>query len=192
MGVPANGSITVTYEATVNAPTGTAGEYTNSVQITASDQDDPDSDPTTDDTVDEDGDGNGDDDDEDTFDIVPAVADLSLDKSVTDNNGAPVNVGDVLTFSLAIGNAGPDVATNVSIDDILPVGYTLVPGSIDNGGVFNAGDTTITWNLPSVPLAGTVVSYQVTVNAPTGVAGEYTNTAEITASDQFDPNSDPD
>ena len=57
--------------------------------------------------TDEDGDGNGDDDDEDTFDIVPAVADLSLDKSVTDNNGAPVNVGDVLTFSLAIAGNHP-------------------------------------------------------------------------------------
>ena len=190
--VPANGSITVTYEATVNAPTGAAGEYTNAVQITASDQDDPDSDPGTDSTVDEDGDGDGDDDDEDTFNIIPETADLSLDKTVVDNNGAPVNVGDVLTFSIAITNDGTSVATNVSVDDILPIGYTLVSGSIDNGGVFNAGSTTITWDLASVPLTGTVVSYQVTVNAPTGTIDEYRNIAEITDSDQYDPDSEPD
>ncbi|MDT0558503.1 gliding motility-associated C-terminal domain-containing protein [Ichthyenterobacterium sp. W332] len=192
LAVPAGGSITVTYEATVNAPTGATGEYTNSVQITDSDQFDPDSDPNTDDTVDEDGDGDGDDDDEDTFNVVPEVADLSLDKTVADVNGAPVNVGDVLTFSIAIANDGPNVATNVSVDDILPIGYTLVPGSIDNGGTFNAGNTTITWDLASVPLTGSVVMYQVTVNAPTGAADEYRNTAQITDSDQFDPDSDPD
>ena len=35
-------------------PTGVAGEYTNTAQIIASDQFDPDSNPTTDETVDED------------------------------------------------------------------------------------------------------------------------------------------
>ncbi|WP_166965414.1 DUF11 domain-containing protein, partial [Yeosuana marina] len=190
--VPANGSITVTYQATVNAPTGAVGEYTNSAQITASDQYDPDSDPTTDDTVDEDGDGNGDDDDEDTFTITPQTADLSIDKTVVDANGAPVNVGDVLTFSIAIANGGSSVATNVSLEDVLPIGYTLVSGSIDNGGVFNPGNTTITWDLANVPLTGVTVSYQVTVNAPTGVVGEYRNVAQVTASDQYDPDSNPD
>ena len=199
LSVPSNGSITVTYEATVNAPTGAVDEYLNVVQITGSDQFDPDSDPTTDNTVDEDnadGDNDpttgGDDDDEDIFNTVPQTADLSLDKTVADVNGAPVNVGDVLTFSIAISNAGTTAATGVSIDDILPIGYSLVSGSIDNGGVFNAGDTTITWDSLNVPLAGATVSYQVTVNAPTGASSEYRNVAEITGSDQFDPNSTPD
>ncbi|MEW4923931.1 gliding motility-associated C-terminal domain-containing protein [Algibacter sp. 2305UL17-15] len=199
LSVPSSGSITVTYEATVNAPTGAADEYLNVTQITASDQFDPDSDPTTDNAVDEDnadGDNDpttgGDDDDEDTFNIVPQTADLSIDKTVVDDNGAPVNVNDVLTFSIAISNAGTTAATGVSIDDILPIGYSLVAGSIDNGGVFNAGNTTITWDGLNVPLTGTTVSYQVTVNAPTGTTDEYKNVAEVTASDQFDPNSEPD
>ncbi|WP_396601901.1 Ig-like domain-containing protein [Algibacter sp. R77976] len=199
LSVPSMGSITVTYEAEVNAPTGALDEYLNSVQITGSDQFDPDSDPTTDATVDEDnadGDNDpttgGDDDDEDTFVVVPQTVDLALDKTVVDNNGAPVNVGDVLTFSVALSNGGTVAATGVSIDDILPIGYSLVSGSIDNGGVFNAGDTTITWEGLTVPLTGTVVTYQVTVNAPTGAADEYRNIAEVTGSDQFDPDSTPD
>ncbi|NND92981.1 MAG: DUF11 domain-containing protein, partial [Granulosicoccus sp.] len=188
--VPTGGSITLTYEATVNAPTGVAGEYTNNAQITASDQYDVDSDPSTDETADDLGDGVADDDETD-FTIAPAQADLSIVKSYVDDNGGSLNVGDVLTFSLAVGNAGPDVATNVSVEDVLPIGYTLVGGSIDNGGVYNAGNTTITWDLASVPLAGTTLTYQVTVNAPTGAAGEYTNATQITASDQYDVDSDP-
>ncbi|RKN10771.1 DUF11 domain-containing protein [Aquimarina sp. BL5] len=188
--VPSNSSITLTYTATVNAPTAAADEYLNLAQITGSDQFDPDSDPNTDETGDDNGDGIADD-DEDTFVITPTAADLALVKSFVDVNGAPVNIGDVLTFSLAITNAGPDVATNVSIEDVLPIGYSIVAGSIDNAGVYNAGSTTIDWDIATVPLTGITLTYQVTVNAPTGAAGEYTNLAQITGSDQFDPDSDP-
>ncbi|MFB9105537.1 hypothetical protein ACFFU1_11545, partial [Algibacter miyuki] len=185
LSVPSNGSITVTYEATVNAPTGAADEYLNIAQITASDQFDPDSDPTVPQST-----TNEDDDTE--FNIVPQTADLSIDKTVVDNNGGALNVGDVLTFSIAVSNAGSVAATGVSIDDVLPIGYSLVAGSIDNGGVFNTGNTTIRWNNLNVPLTGTTVSYQVRINAPTGTLDEYKNVAEITGSDQFDPNSTPD
>ena len=125
--VPTNSSITLTYTATVNAPTGATDEYLNVAEITGSDQFDPDSDPSTDNTVDDNGDGIADD-DETTFVVTPQESDLSLDKSYVDDNGGDLNVGDVLTFSLEIANAGPDAATNVSIDDMLPIGYTLVSG----------------------------------------------------------------
>ena len=131
------------------------------------------------------------DDDEDTFVITPTAADLALDKSFADNNGAPLNVGDVLTFSLDVSNNGPDVATNVAIEDILPTGYDIVPGSIGNSGIYNTGTTTINWDISTVPLTGVLFTYQVIVNTPTGAAGEYTNVAQITASDQFDPDSIP-
>ncbi|GAA3618959.1 PKD domain-containing protein [Flavivirga jejuensis] len=189
--VPANGSITVTYQAAVNAPTGATGEYTNITQITGSDQYDPDSNPLTDNTVDDYTDTIADD-DEDTFTVVPQTSDLSIDKTVVDDNGGALNIGDVLTFSVAISNAGTTTATNVSLEDVLPIGYSLVSGSIDTGGIFNSGNTTIIWDGLTVPLAGITVTYQVTVNAPTGATDEYRNIAEITASDQFDPDSNPD
>ncbi|MCX7546596.1 hypothetical protein OS188_01370, partial [Xanthomarina sp. F1114] len=182
--IPANGNIVLTYQATVNAPTGAADEYRNIVQVTDADQFDPDSTPNNDD-------GDQSEDDEDFFEVSLQTADLSLDKTVTDLNGGLVNVGDELVFNIAIANDGPSEATNVSIADVLPIGYTLIPGSIDNGGVYNLGNTTITWNLANVPLTGRTVSYRVTVNAPTGTVDEYKNTVQVTASDQFDPDSTP-
>ncbi|MGY0393213.1 PKD domain-containing protein [Bizionia sp. KMM 8389] len=182
--VPANGSIALSYQATVNAPTGAVDEYVNTAQITASDQFDTDSTPNNDD-------GDQSEDDEDAYVITLQEADLSIDKSVTDNNGGFVNVNDILTFTIAVNNDGPSEATQVSLNDVLPIGYTLVPGSIDNNGIYNVGDTSITWTFASLPLTGAIVSYQVQVNEPTGAIGEYMNTAQIIGSNQFDPDSTP-
>nr|WP_299487515.1 gliding motility-associated C-terminal domain-containing protein [uncultured Allomuricauda sp.] len=185
--IPSGGNIALTYQATVNTPTGAAGEYTNSAQITASNQIDPDSDPADGPGTDDLGDGVADD-DEASLTIVPQEADLSLDKSV--DNTTP-DVGDTVTFTVQVDNAGPDIASNVSIEDVVPSGYTIVGGSVSNGGVFNLGGSEVIWNLASVPLAGVTLTYQATVNAPTGALGEYENIAQITAVDQYDPNSTP-
>ena len=177
-------TVTLTFDATVNAPTGSANEYLNEVEITASDQFDIDSDPTSDATVDDLGDGISDD-DEATVGVVIQESDLSIVKSIS--NMSP-NVGDTVTFTLVVTNEGPDVATNVAIEDILPIGYTL--GVVNNGGVGVLN--TATWTgLTVAANSGTVtVTYDALVLAPTGAVGEYTNSTQITASDQFDPDSD--
>ncbi|NAS32510.1 DUF11 domain-containing protein [Flavobacteriaceae bacterium R38] len=185
--VPVNGSISLTYQATVNAPTGAANEYLNAAEITASDQFDPDSDPSTGIGTDDLGDTVADD-DETSLTVVPQTTDLSLTKSV--NNTNP-EVGETITFTIQINNSGAVAATNVTIADVIPSGYTIVNGSVSNGGIFNAGGSEVLWNLANVPLAGVTLTYQAIVNAPTGTVGEYNNTAQITASDQFDPDSTP-
>jgi len=130
---------------------------------------------------------------------VPAQADLELVKGVQ-NAGTvlPPNIGDTITFEIEITNNGPDDATNVSLADVVPSGYTIDGLSISNGGI--ATGNSIDWTILTIPNptalpAGSnviTVTYDVTVNAPTGAADEYKNIAEITASDQFDPDSAPD
>ncbi|MEM9648634.1 MAG: hypothetical protein AAF969_09140, partial [Bacteroidota bacterium] len=185
--VPSGGNIALTYVATVNAPTGAAGEYSNAAQITASDQFDPDSDPTSGFGVDDLTDVIADD-DEITLTLVPQQANLSVSKSV--NNTTP-NVGETVTFTIQVNNAGPSAATNVSLADAVPAGYEIVGGSVSNGGIFNLGGSEVLWDLANVPLAGITLTYNATVNAPTGAIGEYLNAVEVTTSDQFDPNSSP-
>ena len=175
----------MTYEATVNAPTGAAGEYLNSAQITASDQFDPDSDPTTDDTVDEDGDGNGDDDDEDSLLITPAVADLSLTKIVVDNDVTP-QVGTEISFEITVFNDGPTDATGVVVSDLLPSGFDFVLFS-STAGLYD--ETTGIWTVGNIANQGSeTLIIDVIVNA----TGNYTNVAEVIASDVFDIDSTPD
>ncbi|WP_143592103.1 T9SS type B sorting domain-containing protein, partial [Tenacibaculum holothuriorum] len=116
---------------------------------------------------------------------VEQCADLSLDKTV--DNIEP-NVGDIVTFSLTISNEGPNTATGVNVGDVLPSGYNSII-NISNGGVLSG--STISWSNLTVPLNGLVLTYQATVNAPTGVTDEYKNVAEIMTSDAKDPDSTP-
>src|SRR5262249_7696271 len=50
---------------------------------------------------------------------VPRQADLQVKKTVSDPSP---NVGDTITFTVTLTNAGPDPATNVDLVDLLPAG----------------------------------------------------------------------
>ena len=178
------GSTSVTYEATVNAPTGAPNEYVNSAQITASDQFDPDSDPTTDNTVDEDGNGDGDDDDETTLEVFPNIGDLELTKIVVDSDTTPL-VGTEISFEITVFNVGSVDADNVIVEDLLPSGYDFVLYSATSG-IYN--ENTGIWQVGDVSAGDTeTLVIDVLVN-PTG---NYTNAAEIIATDIFDVDSTP-
>ena len=93
-------------------------QYKNVAEISYSNKPDSDSTPNNDD-------GDQSEDDEDSATVVPdtnicdQIADLSLQKDV--NNATP-NVGDTVTFTINVSNAGPDTATNVGISDVVPAG----------------------------------------------------------------------
>ncbi|MCM5663567.1 PKD domain-containing protein [Galbibacter mesophilus] len=176
--IPAQTSLTAVVTMEVLAPKGTIDEYLNVAQVTEMDQLDSDSSPDNDD-------GDQSEDDETSISVTPQVADLSLTKTVSILN--PI-LGDNVTFTVTVTNDGPNNATGVSIVDVLPSGYTLQ--TVNNGG-FASGNTA-TWNNLSIANgANVVLTYEATVIQGNGTLLSHTNTAQVTASDQFDPNSTP-
>ena len=170
---------TLTFTAKVNAPTGGVDEYKNTTEITKVDQYDRDSTPDNDD-------GDQSEDDESNESIVPQEADLSLVKTV--NNNSP-DIGDIVTFTIQVSNAGPDDATNVELKDYLPIGYNPI-SSITGGGIYL--NDTITWSIDTLKAgADSSLTFTAIVRIPASVTKEYVNTAEVTASDQYDPDSEP-
>src|SRR5262249_11090572 len=110
---------------------------------------------------------------------TPQQSDLALTKTVS--NPTP-NVGDTVTFTVTLTNAGPDPATGVTVPDALPAGLNLLAATPSQGtydaitGVWTVG--TVTPGVPqTLQLQAQVVS-----------AGAQTNTATVSHSDQFDPN----
>lgn len=117
---------------------------------------------------------------------LPAnYADLSLTKSVS--NASPNN-GATISYTLSVTNASgsPQTATGVTVDDVLPAGFTFASAS--GFGSYNSG--TGVWTVGSIP-AGTTRTLTITgsVNATSGAT--IVNSAEISASSVIDSDSTP-
>src|SRR5262249_38497546 len=54
---------------------------------------------------------------------TPQQADLDITKTVSD---ATPNVGDTITYTVTLRNTGPNTATDVTVQDLLPAGLTLL------------------------------------------------------------------
>ncbi len=109
---------------------------------------------------------------------VPAAAGLTLSKSVS----APqVARGQVVTFTIAVHNDGPDAATNVVVTDVLPAGMSFVSAAGDEA--FDSG--TMTWTIPSIG-DGETATLLLTVRLDR--LGTIQNVAQLLGGDQFDPN----
>src|SRR5262249_14207117 len=117
-------------------------------------------------------------------------ADLSVTKTAAlapggDNDSSgTLTVGDTVLFTVTIANAGPDFATGVKLVDQLTAGFTYV--SDDSPGTYDPA--TGAW-LGGVMAPGTTQTLNIT--ATVNATGPYTNTAQVTASQQFDPDSTP-
>ena len=106
-------------------------------------------------------------------------ADLALSKSV--NDSAP-NVGDTITYTVALRNFGPDPAFGVQVRDQLSPGVSFVSAAPSQG---TYDSTTGVWTVGTVTTAAPLtLRLTVVVLSPK----QQTNTATISHSDQFDPN----
>ena len=112
------------------------------------------------------------------------TTDLSLTKMVNDNMP---NVGDIITFTLTVNNAGPDAATGVIITDTLDAGLTFNSVTSDtSGGTFDG----TTWTL-GASVAGSGGSHTLIFTADVNSVDPMFNFAEVTTSPLFDIDSTP-
>ena len=125
---------------------------------------------------------------EDTVIItVVGVTDIHVAKSV--DIPSPV-VGSTVSYTITVSNEGINTATGVDILDQLGLGLTLVNGSVDKDGLYNAGDNSILWNdLVLVSGQSIQLHYKASVNNPTATTDEYKNTASLTNINEIDDDS---
>lgn len=170
-------TVALSFNATVLTPTGTNGEYTHVAEVIYADQIDEDSTANNDD-------GDQSEDDEDNIDAAPVQADLSLVTSVVGGNLSP-NVGSQISFEISVSNNGPHDAENVQVEDQLLSGFTFDSYSATTG---TYDPLTGIWQVGAV---GNATTETLTIVVDINASGNYTNTAQIIASDAFDIDSTP-
>jgi uncharacterized repeat protein (TIGR01451 family)/fimbrial isopeptide formation D2 family protein len=113
---------------------------------------------------------------------IVSSSDLSLTKVVT-TPGSGINSN--VTFTVTLTNSGPTNATNVAVKDQLPSGLTYI-SSTPSVGAYDSG--TGLWTIAALA-SGSSATLQLVARIDT--LGSLTNTAQVTASDQPDPDSTP-
>ena len=112
---------------------------------------------------------------------APQQADLVVTNTL---NATAPNVGDTVTYTITVHNSGPNTATNVSLQDALPVGLSFLSSA--GGGTYTNSSL----------VCGTWVRVTSEFDADPDDRGEgdeprppTTDTASVEAtSDQYDPN----
>jgi len=104
----------------------------------------------------------------------PPSANLSVTKS---DSPDPVQVGQELTYSIAVHNAGPDAAVGASVTDELPANVTLVSATASAGGPC-PGATTVSCQLGTLAAGG---SATVTIKVTPTTDGRLANTAQVSS-----------
>jgi len=150
------------------------GDYTNCTEVLKADQIDADSTPNN---------GIATEDDYACISIMPvSIADLELKMTV--NQIKPL-VNSNVEFLLTLTNKGPSNATNVSVTNLLPSGYTFASSNATLG---NYDDVTGVWNVGTI---ATSSNQKLTITATVLNIGDWLNKAEVTASNELDPDSTP-
>ncbi len=106
--------------------------------------------------------------------VVDCTADLSVTKTV--NNPTPL-IGQEISFTIQVSNAGPNDATGVVVTDILQSGYTYVSSSATAGSY---DPLTGIWLIGALADGQTI---QLIVNVTVNPTGEYSNTAVISGNE---------
>lgn len=115
---------------------------------------------------------------------VDLVADLSLNKTVSNSNPS---TGDQITYLVEVKNNGISYATNIEVTDILPNGLQII--KVTGGDGITTIDNTVVAKFIQINV-GQTATLQIVVKV-LATTGTIKNWAEVTKSDQKDPNSTP-
>jgi uncharacterized repeat protein (TIGR01451 family) len=154
LGVGANATITVT--ATITAP----GAFDNTASVSAT-QPDPNLGNNTDNTA------NG--------GLTGASADVSVVKTLT--TAGPYTIGQIISYTLFVANAGPSTATNVQVTD--------TPSNLSITNVSGGGCAALPCTIASLASGANVT---INVTATINAAGSFDNSSTVSANEP-DPDS---
>lgn len=112
----------------------------------------------------------------DSATITVQCPDLTIDKTP---DGATVNAGDDVSFTIVVGNNGPGTAYDVEVEDVLPAGIDWTISPAVDGCAIAAGTLSCAWDTLA---AGDSVSITVTGTTDPADCGLLENTASTAAS----------
>lgn len=112
-------------------------------------------------------------------DTLAPGADLSITKT---DGQTLVEVGQVITYSIVVSNAGPNAANGATVTEVLPAAITGATWTCAGAGgasctASGSGNVNDTVSLP----AGATVTYTVTGTVGESASGSLSNTATVTA-----------
>jgi uncharacterized repeat protein (TIGR01451 family) len=121
---------------------------------------------------------------------INAAEVLVLEKTYRDVTPVRTEVGETLTFIVAVTNNGVRPQTNIVLSDTLPVGLTLLPQSVTaDKGTVTVGDNALTLHLATLSCEEiAVLTYRATVDA--GTEGQALINTAVARSDSYGPVSD--
>jgi uncharacterized repeat protein (TIGR01451 family) len=106
-----------------------------------------------------------------------------VDKTASPASGTVVGAGQVITYTVTARNTGAVPISGTPLVDRLPLGVSVVPGSVTGGGVLDATDRSVTWTVSLAPSQTATFSYRVTVDAGTAVDQTLVNRATFLQDD---------
>jgi uncharacterized repeat protein (TIGR01451 family) len=102
------------------------------------------------------------------------VADLSVVSSAAPN---PVTIGSNLVVSVAVTNSGPNSALNVSVNNALPAGASLLSSNVSQGSIVTQGSSLVASLGTIAPSSWATLNFTLVPSAQ----GQLTNTATVSA-----------
>ena len=114
--------------------------------------------------------------------IVNGAANADVGVTKTVDRPAP-SVGETVTFTVTVANAGPSPATGVVVTDALPAGLTFVSATPSQGTY-----TAPAWTVGTLSETGTAATATLTIVATVTAPGALVNTATVTQQTEVDPN----